>query len=300
MYKTVHVQIAENKRKTVGIVTGFILFLIFVGAVIGHIFYENVLLGIIYAVFLSILYTVIMLINSSSIVMRMNRARKITKREKKRPLWDAVENMAMVANIPLPDIYIIDDRSPNAFATGTSPKKAAVAVTTGLLEQLDDYELEGVIAHEVSHIKNYDIRLATVAIALVSAIAVLSDIAIRSLYYRGGYQRSNNNRNKRGQLFLLLLGLIFIIITPVIATMIQLAISRNREYLADASAVELTRNPVSLISALEKISSFTQPVAKPSKASESIYFVNPFKKVNQKLFATHPPIEDRIARLKEM
>src|SRR5699024_1407410 len=139
-------------------------------------FYENVLLGIIYAVFLSILYTVIMLINSSSIVMRMNRARKITKREKNRPLWDAVENMAMVANIPLPDIYIIDDRSPNAFATGTSPKKAAVAVTTGLLEQLDDYELEGVIAHEVSHIKNYDIRLATVAIALVSAIAVLSDI----------------------------------------------------------------------------------------------------------------------------
>lgn len=301
-------QIASNKRKTVLIVFCFFLIVLLVGAAIGVLVWNNYLNGILIAAVIGIVYILFMIGSSSSVVMAMNHARRINSREEEPVLWDIVENMAMVANIPMPQVYIVDEASPNAFATGISPKKGAVAVTRGLLQRLECYELEGVIAHEISHIRNYDIRLSTIAIALVSVIAILSDLAMRMLFWGGltGNNRNNRKDNNGGgavQIVIYVVALVFVILAPLIATAIQFALSRNREYLADASAVELTRNPQGLIDALQKISGNTQKMENVSAASESIYFSSPLKKKNKEkagLFDSHPPISMRIERLESM
>lgn len=301
-------QIASNKRKTVLIVICFFLVVLLVGAAIGILVWNSYLNGILIAAVVGIIYILIMIGNSSSVVMAMNHARKINNREEEPVLWDTIENMAMVANIPMPQVYIVEDPSPNAFATGISPKKGAVAVTCGLLQTLDRYELEGVIAHEVSHIRNYDIRLSTIAIALVAVVAILSDLAMRMLFWGGlsGNNRDNRKNNSGGggaQIIIYIIALVFVILAPFIATAIQFALSRNREYLADASAVELTRNPQGLINALQKISGNKVKMENVSSASETIYFASPLKKKKKEkagLFDSHPPISMRIERLEAM
>lgn len=300
-------QIAANKRKTVFIVIGFFIFVLMVGAAIGIIVWNNYLNGLILAAVIGAFYILIMVMTSSSVVMAMNRAKRITSKEQAPVLWDTVESMAMVASIPMPKVYIMNDLSLNAFAAGISPEKGAVAVTQGLLDNLERYELEGVIAHEVSHIRNYDIRLSTISIALVAVIAILSDLAMRMIFW-GSVTGSRNNRkndNNSGggaQLIIYIVALVFVVLAPIIATAIQFALSRNREYLADASAIELTRNPDGLIQALQKVSGDTKKIKEVSASSESIYFSSPLKSKKDKpgIFDSHPPISSRIERLENM
>ncbi|WP_214796187.1 MULTISPECIES: zinc metalloprotease HtpX [unclassified Exiguobacterium] len=290
-------QIRKNKVKTVFIVTGFVLFVLLVGAAISYVNYGDAIPGLIFTPIFSLFYVGIVIMSSTNIVMKMNRAQEVTSVEEHRFLWHTVENMAMVARVPMPRIFIINDSSPNAFATGLKPEKAAVAVTTGLLERLSREEVEGVIAHEVAHIKNYDVRLSTVTLALVSVIAIMSDIGSRMLFFRsisGGRRDQNQNP------IFLIIGFVLLVLAPLIAMLINMAISRNREFLADASGAELTRNPDALASALEKIANVETPVEQASSASAPLYFSDPLKKKVSGLFSTHPDPVERISRLRQM
>ncbi|TSB45808.1 zinc metalloprotease HtpX [Alkalicoccobacillus porphyridii] len=288
-------QISRNKRKTVLIVSGFVFFILAVGAAITYTYIGDYISGIVLAAVLGGVYTLFMLSSSTNVVMRMNHAREVRSADDHAYLWNTVDSLSLVAQIPQPRIFIIQDASPNAFAAGTSPKKAAVAVTTGLLDRLNREELEAVIAHEIAHVRNYDVRLATIAVALVSAIAILSDIGARSMMY-GSRGRRDNKQNG----IILLISFILILLSPVVATLIRLAISRNREFLADATAAELTRNPNALANALRKITQSNQPVKEASSTSASLYFADPLKKKAAGLFSTHPQPEERIKRLESM
>jgi heat shock protein HtpX len=225
--------------------------------------------------------------------LAVNRAQEIQKSDNPR-LWRIVENLAITDGLPMPKVYIMNDPSPNAFATGRDPKNAAVCVTSGILQIMDDDEMTGVLAHELSHIKNYDIRVSMVAFALTAIISLLADIILRVTFFGGERDRENN------QIFLLL-GIGAAILAPIVATMIQLAVSRQREYLADASGALTTRYPEGLASALGKIKR-TGSVARVQNTSTAhLFFVNPLKKHSlTSLFDTHPPIDDRIARLLSM
>ncbi|MBR2075904.1 MAG: zinc metalloprotease HtpX [Exiguobacterium sp.] len=289
-------QIRKNKVKTVFIVTGFVLFVLLVGAAISYVNYGDAIPGLIFTPIFSLFYVGIVVMSSTNIVMKMNRAQEVTSVEEHRFLWHTVENMAMVARVPMPRIFIINDPSPNAFATGLKPEKAAVAVTTGLLDRLTREEVEGVIAHEVAHIKNYDVRLSTVTLALVSVIAIMSDIGSRMLFFRSIGGRRDQNQNP----IFLIIGLVLLVLAPLIAMLINMAISRNREFLADASGAELTRNPDALASALEKIANVETPVEQASSASAPLYFSDPLKKKVSGLFSTHPDPVERISRLRQM
>ncbi|MGI1821653.1 zinc metalloprotease HtpX [Exiguobacterium sp. TRN 1102] len=289
-------QIRKNKVKTVFIVTGFVLFVLLVGAAISYVNYGDAVPGLIFTPIFSLFYVGIVIMSSTNIVMKMNRAQEVTSVEEHRFLWHTVENMAMVARVPMPRIFIINDPSPNAFATGLKPEKAAVAVTTGLLDRLSREEVEGVIAHEVAHIKNYDVRLSTVTLALVSVIAIMSDIGSRMLFFRSIGGRRDQNQNP----IFLIIGLVLLVLAPLIAMLINMAISRNREFLADASGAELTRNPDALASALEKIANVETPVEQASSASAPLYFSDPLKKKVSGLFSTHPDPVERISRLRQM
>lgn len=289
-------QIRKNKVKTVLIVTGFVLFVLLVGATISYVNYGDAMPGLIFTPIFSLFYVGIVIMSSTNIVMKMNRAQEVTSVEEHRFLWHTVENMAMVARVPMPRIFIINDPSPNAFATGLKPEKAAVAVTTGLLDRLSREEVEGVIAHEVAHIKNYDVRLSTVTLALVSVIAIMSDIGSRMLFFRSIGGRRDQNQNP----IFLIIGLVLLVLAPLIAMLINMAISRNREFLADASGAELTRNPDALASALEKIANVETPVEQASSASAPLYFSDPLKKKVSGLFSTHPDPVERISRLRQM
>jgi heat shock protein HtpX len=234
---------------------------------------------------------------SDKIVLRMTGARQITK-EQAPELYNIVENLSITAGLPMPKVYIVDDPSPNAFATGRDPKHAVVAATTGLLQILDRNELEGVMAHELAHVGNRDMLVMTVAVVLAGFVAILADFLTRSMMFGGGRDRSP---------IFLILGIAGIILAPIAAKLIQLAISRKREYLADATGALLTRYPEGLASALEKISSHAQPMRKASHATAHLFISDPFQEkkrgIGQKisaLFQTHPPASDRIARLRAM
>ncbi|MCX6713610.1 MAG: M48 family metallopeptidase [Candidatus Vogelbacteria bacterium] len=235
---------------------------------------------------------------SDKIVLSMAGA-KPANHDENMELYHLVENLAITAGLPLPKIYIIQDQAPNAFATGRDKKHAVVAVTTGLLGMLNKNELEGVIAHELSHVGNRDILLQSAVVVLVGLIAILSDMFIRSRFIFGG----GDNDNKAGGI-MAIVGIVFIILSPIIATLIQLAISRQREFLADSSGALLTRYPEGLASALEKIGGYNQPMKKASNAMAHMYISNPFgaKAVKgvAKLFMTHPPIAERVARLRQL
>lgn len=238
---------------------------------------------------------------SDKLVMAISGAKQIQKKDNP-TLFRTVENLCIAAGLPMPKIYIIDDTAPNAFATGRDPKHAAIAFTTGILEKLDKLELEGVTAHELSHVGNYDTRLMTIVSILVGTVALLADWFFRMQWY-GGRDRDNNNSASG---VFLVIGLIMAILAPVIATLIQLAVSRKREFLADASGALLTRNPDSLADALLKIAKDPEPLEAANKATAHLYFENPLK--NQKggigwfagLFNTHPPVDARIQALRAM
>lgn len=294
-------QIARNKRKTIFLLLGFMILVTLVGAAIGYLFFNSLETGAFIALVGGAIYAWLMIEQSTEIIMNMNNAQEITNPSQAPQLWNVVEDMAMVAQVPMPRVFIIDDASPNAFATGSNPKKAAVAATTGILDRLNREELEGVMAHEMSHVRNYDIRISTIALALTSVISMLVNFG-SNFWFLGGGNRDEDERKEGGQfqILVMLLSVLLMIFGPLVATIIQLAISRNREYLADASAVALTRNPQGLISALEKISN-SEPMQHADPNSAALYIENPFKKKSfANLFSTHPATSDRIARLEKM
>lgn len=238
---------------------------------------------------------------SDRIVLSVNKARPATEEEDAK-LIDILDGLMVSSGMQYrPKLYVVDDPQPNAFATGRNPQNAVICVTTGLLDKLDYYELEGVVAHELSHIKNYDIRLSAVVTVMVGFIVMLADFVSRMLFWGGG--RSNDNDNKGGNLILMIIGLVCLILAPIFGELMKLALSRRREYLADASAVELTRNPDGLISALEKISSAPEQLKTANKATANMYIVNPFrnkKKKKSSIWSTHPATEDRIEAIRNL
>jgi heat shock protein HtpX len=239
--------------------------------------------------------------NSDKIVLAISRAKPVTKEEYPY-LANVVEGLSIAAGIPAPRCYVIQDSAPNAFATGRNPKNAVVCVTTGLLEKLNRVELEGVIAHELSHIKNYDVLLQTVVVVMAGVVALLSDWILRSFLW-GGRRRGRSRSGGKADVVFIAAGLALALLAPVIAKIIQLAVSRKREYLADASAALMTRYPPGLASALRKISADTEPLEAANKATAHLYIVNPLRNTKgfaNKLFSTHPPIEERIAALENM
>lgn len=238
---------------------------------------------------------------SDKIVLATSGAKQIEKSDNPQ-LFRIVENLTIAAGLPMPKIYIINDPSPNAFATGRDPNHSVVAATTGILERLNKAELEGVIAHELSHVKNYDIRLMAVVAVLVGFVAILADMFMRSMWF-GGVR--NEREDNRGQAIFFLIGIIFAILSPLVATLIQLAVSRKREFLADASGALLTRYPEGLASALEKISAYPKPMRNATNATAHLFIANPFKDKAAtnwfaSLFNTHPPVEERIRILRSM
>lgn len=293
-------QISQNKQRTVVLLVVFFALLALIGASAGYLLVDNYVIGVTLALIIGAIYAVSMIFQSATLVMSMNSAREISESEAP-DFYHIVEDMAMVAQIPMPRVFIIEDPSLNAFATGSSPKNAAVAATTGLLQVMNREELEGVIGHEVSHIRNYDIRISTIAVALASAVTLISSIGGRALWYGGGSRKRSNNNDGGLGIILLLLSLLSLVLAPLVASLVQLAISRQREYLADASSVELTRNPQGMIRALEKLKQ-SQPVKYPvDDASAALYINEPRKKGSfSSLFSTHPPIEERIERLQHM
>ena len=295
-------QIASNKRKTVVLLTVFFLLLALLGYAVGHLFMNSGLMGVTLAILIGLVYAVSMIFQSTEIVMSMNGAREVDRNEEP-VLYHVVEDMAMVAQIPMPRVYVIDDAGLNAFATGSNPQNAAVAATSGLLDIMNREELEAVIGHEVSHIRNYDIRISTIAVALASAITLLSSMAGRMMWW-GGASRSRRSNDRDGgglEIILLVLSLLAIVLAPLAATLVQLAISRQREFLADASSVELTRNPQGMINALLKLENSQPMTHHVDDASSALYINDPQKRgFLKKLFYTHPPISERIERLKNM
>ena len=230
------------------------------------------------------------------IVLASTHARRVESPEQNRRLWDTVEGLSIAGGVPMPKIYVIDDPAPNAFATGRSPLTASIAVTTGLLEKMEKVELEGVIGHELSHIRNYDIRLMVIAAVMVGAVALMADWMWRSMFWGGG-------RKRGGNAIVALIAIVMVILAPLAAQLMQLALSRRREYLADASGALLTRYPEGLASALEKIAVDPTPLHCANKATAHLFIWNPLREHKgwlNSLFNTHPPIEDRIRRLREM
>jgi len=236
---------------------------------------------------------------SDKIVLRITRARLVSSGDNP-TLINLVENLAITAGLPMPRVYIIDDPVPNAFATGRNKEHAAIAVTSGLLTALNRTELEGVIAHELSHIGNRDILLSTIVVTLVGLIAILADFFLRShIWGWGGSRNRGGGSGDRAGAIIMIVGVIFVILSPIISTIIQLAISRKREFLADASGALLTRYPEGLASALQKISQYNQPMKTASNATAHLFIANPFGPISRisKLFMTHPPVKDRIKAL---
>jgi heat shock protein HtpX len=298
-------QISRNKWKSAALVVFFMAFIFVLTW-----FFEYVTGwgrgGLVIAVVVAMGMAAIGYYSSDKIVLGISRARPVTKEEYPY-LYNVVEGLAIAAGVPGPKCYVIEDTAPNAFAAGRKPETAVICVTTGLLAKLDRAELEGVVAHEMSHIKNYDVRLQTVVVVMAGVVALLSDWMLRSFWWGGGRRRSRRSGGSGGaEGVIVLVGLALAILSPFIATIIQLAVSRKREFLADASGAMLTRYPAGLASALRKISADTEPLEAANKATAHLYIVNPLKNLKgggggmNRLFSTHPPIEERIAALEKM
>ena len=283
MYK----QIAENKRNTVLIFLGFITLISIIGGGFAYIYDDPSIM--ITSTIVALIYAAVQYFFSTQLAIMMTGAKKANRRDNRR-LYNIVENLTITAGLPMPEVYIIDDPAPNAFATGRDPDHAVVAATTGLIDIMDDKELTAVMAHELSHVKNYDIRVSAIAFALVCVIGFLSDIGFRMMRY----SRKNDKENSPVGLFMIILTAIF---APLAASIAQMAVSREREYLADISAVEITRYPEGMISALKKLEEHSRPMARQNAATEAMFINSPLRKQAVNLFSTHPPIEKRIERL---
>ncbi len=296
----IHDEVRTNKIKTYVFISFFVIFIAALGYMLGIIL-GTPILGLIIALLGAFFYTGIMYMNGTNLILKTTGAKEVTKKEYPY-LFHTVEGLALVAGIPIPKCYVIEDTALNAFATGTKPENAAITVTTGLLNKLNRQELEGVIAHEMSHIKNYDIRIMLITVVLVGVTILLSDFILRS-YLWGSHGNKNREINQM-TIILILLAFILAIFAPIIAELIKLTISRRREYLADANGAVLCRNPEALANALEKIKDDPDPlVDKANKATAHLFISTPFRKTKgilTRLFATHPPIEERIEKLRAM
>ncbi|MEM4336718.1 MAG: M48 family metalloprotease [Candidatus Woesearchaeota archaeon] len=287
----IYEQISKNKRNSYLLFAVIIGLVIFLGYVFGF-FYGAPYLGISIAVVVSLVYVLIGYYAGTKMILAVSGAKEAKKPEHSY-LINTVEGLAIAAGIPKPKVYVINDDAINAFAAGRNPENSVVAVTTGAIKKLNRAELEGVIAHEISHIKNYDVRFMTLVVVLIGIVALLSDFFIRSLWFGAG------NREERGNVgaIFLVVGIILAIISPILAQLIRLAISRKREYLADADGALLTRYPKGLADALRKIKKEHLPVKRATPSTASLYFSNPLK---SELFSTHPDIDKRIAALEKM
>lgn len=290
-------QIDTNKRRSAILLGLFLVIVIALGWVISKVYDSPFILY--FAVVFSIIQALISYYSGDKVALAVSGAKEIQKKDNP-ILWNTVENLSIASGLPMPKVYIISDPAPNAFATGRDPKHSSVAITTGLLEQLDKAELEGVIAHELSHVGNYDIRLMMIVVVLVGVIAMISDLFIRMRFWFGG--GDDNNNSSSGTIWLII-AIVAAILAPIIATLVQLAISRRREFLADSTGALMTRYPEGLASALEKISQYKKPMQKVSSATAHLFIANPFGKAGSyfsKILSTHPPIEERIAILRKM
>jgi heat shock protein HtpX len=295
---TLYSQAESNTRKTWFLITGFCIFIIAVGWLFSYLLDSYIILII--AIILAILQSFSSYWYSDKIILSMCRAKSI-KKEDNPELYRIIENLCIAAGLPLPKIYILNESQPNAFATGRDKNHAVVAVTRGLLEKLDRVELEGVIAHELSHIGNKDILLGTVVVILVGIVALLSQLFLRISFFGGGRRDS---RDSSGAL-MMVLGIVAAILAPIAAALIQLAVSRKREFLADASGALLTRYPEGLARALEKISDDPTPLRTANTSTAHLFIASPFKGEQKrnwftKLFMTHPPVEERIKALRKI
>ncbi len=285
MYK----QIAENKRKTVIIVIAFILMIAAIAAAFAF-FYKDPWIAV-WTVVIATIYAVIQYYAAGALTVAMTGATEIEKKDNPR-LYNIVENLSITTGLPMPKVYIIDDPAPNAFATGRDPKHAMVAATTGLLDIMNDKELTAVMAHEMSHVKNYDIRVSMIVFGLVCVVGLISDIAYRMMFY------GNRRRDEEGSPMGYVLIILAAILSPILAALAQMAVSRQREYLADASAVNITRYPEGMIDALKKLQNHSQPMKNQNVAAASMYINDPLRKgFFNNILSTHPPIEKRIERL---
>lgn len=283
--------IAANKRNTVLIMALFIAIIGAMGWIVSNLYSEPMFFYL--AFIIAGVYALIQYFIAAKLALTMNGAHEIQKRDNPR-LYRIVENLSITTGLPMPKVYVIDDPAPNAFATGRDPKHAYVAATNGLLEIMDDTELEAVIAHELGHVKNYDIRVMMIVFGLVSAIGLIADM-IMHMFWWGG-----DNREERSPIFLIL-GIAAAILAPFIALLVQLAISRQREYLADSTGAMTTRYPEGLARALEKIEQAGSATRRQNTSTAHLFFANPLKgNMMAKLFSTHPPLQDRIARLRTM
>lgn len=297
--------IKKNKRKTFFIISGFIIIITLIVYYLCMAFDFSGPTAVAIALIFSILSSFVSYYNSDRIILSVTKARPATE-EEDRKLVHIFEAIMISSGLPCqPKLYVVDDAQPNAFATGRNPEHAIICVTTGLLEKLDYYELEGVIAHEMGHIRNYDILLSAVVTVMVGFIVMLSDMFSR-FSFRHSRRRSSDDDNSSLSIILMLIGLIFLILGPIFAKIMQMAISRKREFVADATAIEITRNPQGLISALKKLDSDSNELKVANNATSHMYIVNPFKNKSGKktkktgLFDTHPSIEERIQALENL
>lgn len=300
---TLYSQIDDNRHKV------WLILALFVGliSVLGYLFGQysgGGLTGLSLALVFSGATSLGSYYYSDKLVLAISGAQKVSENTNPQ-LYRLVENLCIGAGLPKPKIYLINDSAPNAFATGRDPRHASLCVTSGLLDKLEKLELEGVLAHELSHIQNFDIRLMSLVAVLVGSVTLLADWFMRSLWWGGGRRRGDNDRGGNTGTIIMLLAVVFAIVSPLVATLIQLAISRRREYLADASGALLTRYPEGLARALEKIAADREPLEAANKATAHLYIVNPLKGQEAvgwlaSLFNTHPPVKERIARLRAM
>lgn len=293
--------ITSNKQKTILLIGIFLVLITAIGWVFSLAYNSPIILAV--AVAFSIISALTSYYFSTDITLAISQAKEVD-RQSNQELYRLVENLCIAGGLPVPKIYIINDTALNAFATGRDPEHAVIVFTTGIIERLDRTELEGVTAHELSHIGNYDIRVMTIVVILVGLIALLADFFLRMSFFGRRSEREGGNL----QAIMMVVGIVLALLSPVIATMLQLAVSRSREYLADASGALLTRYPEGLASALEKLSADHEPLEAANKATAHLYIVNPLKDHQGKdaigwfagLFNTHPPLEDRIKRLRGM
>ncbi|MFA6105724.1 MAG: M48 family metallopeptidase [Patescibacteria group bacterium] len=294
-----YTEIAANKRKSVILMMIFIVIIIGLSYVFSMAQGDTTYAGVWFAIIFSFFSTSISYFQGDKIALWTSGARPISEEENKY-VYRLVENLCIASGAPIPKIYIIDDPAINAFATGRKPELASIAITTGAIQKLENEELEGVIAHELSHIQNYDIRFMTLVAVLVGAISIMAQIFLRSRFW-GSRRRSDSEGGGQIMAIFMIVGIVLAILSPVIAEMIKLAISRRREYLADASGSLLTRFPEGLANALEKIKQDNLPMQKASQATAHLFLASPFSGKNwANAFSTHPPLDERIKKLREM
>ena len=290
--------VKKNKNKTFFIVGVFALVVALFVYFISILLFDDVYLALIIGLVFSVVTSFTSYYNSDKIVLSLNKARPATN-EEDLELNMLLEGLCLATGLPKPKLYVMDDEALNAFATGRNPEHSVVCVTTGLLKKLDKYELEGVLAHELSHIKNYDILLSTVASVMVGFVVMISDLFLRVRFYR-----DDDDSDSKANAIIMIIGLIFVILAPIFSQLLQLALSRNREYLADSSAVEITRNKDGLINALRKLTDDDHNLKNANKATASMFIVSPFannrKKVRDSLMSTHPNTENRILALQNI